>query len=147
MKRLLSFLLALALCVGMLPAGAWAETAEPTEESVPAETTQETTLPTEAEAPAEETAAPTSATEAQVPVYYSMEAFNAAVVAAIHDHQEDFTLELHSDEQIDFENLVIDPNKHCKDPLLGDYELYSYDFRTCYISNSLHEETSPDATA
>ena len=68
MKRLLSFLLALAMCVGMLPAGVWADpaqdgqTSEPTTEiTAPVESTQ----PTETEAPTE---APTvEATETTEP--------------------------------------------------------------------------------
>ena len=68
MKRLLSFLLALAMCVGMLPAGVWADpaqdgqTSEPsTEITAPVESTQ----PTETEAPTE---APTvEATETTEP--------------------------------------------------------------------------------
>ena len=68
MKRLLSFLLALAMCVGMLPAGVWADpaqdgqTSEPTTEiTAPVESTQ----PTEIEAPTE---APTvEATETTEP--------------------------------------------------------------------------------
>ena len=68
MKRLLSFLLALAMCVGMLPAGVWADpaqdgqTSEPTTEiTTPVENTQ----PTETEAPTE---APTvEATETTEP--------------------------------------------------------------------------------
>ena len=68
MKRLLSFLLALAMCVGMLPAGVWADPAQdgqtsepPTEITAPVENTQ----PTETEAPTE---APTvEATETTEP--------------------------------------------------------------------------------
>lgn len=68
MKRLPSFLLALAMCVGMLPAGVWADpaqdgqTSEPTTEiTAPVESTQ----PTETEAPTE---APTvEATETTEP--------------------------------------------------------------------------------
>ena len=75
-KRIISLILALALCVGMLPAPAWAEeptdptqavevvgAANPSEETDPTtEPTEEETEPTEApkaaEVPAEETAAP-----------------------------------------------------------------------------------------
>lgn len=82
-KRIISLILALALCVGMLPAPAWAEeptdptqavevvgAANPSEETDPTtEPTEEETEPTEAETepteapkaaevPAEETAAP-----------------------------------------------------------------------------------------
>ena len=75
-KRIISLILALALCVGMLPAPAWAEeptdptqavevvgAANPSEETDPTtEPTEEGTEPTEApkaaEVPAEETAAP-----------------------------------------------------------------------------------------
>lgn len=63
MKRILSLLLALTLCLGMLPANVWAEAAEEateyvetTEETEVTEVTEETTLPTEPEEtePAEE---------------------------------------------------------------------------------------------
>lgn len=66
MKRLLSFLLALALCVGMLPAGAWADPAQSTQTSEPsAEITApaESTQPTETEAPTEAPAEEPEATE------------------------------------------------------------------------------------
>ena len=62
MKRILSLLLALTLCLGMLPAGAWAEAAEEpmqyAEETEIPEETQEEALPeeTEAEPEAAETA-------------------------------------------------------------------------------------------
>ena len=62
MKRILSLLLALTLCLGMLPAGAWAEAVEEptqyTEETEIPEETQEEALPeeTEAEPEAAETA-------------------------------------------------------------------------------------------
>ena len=70
MKRLLSFLLALAMCVGMLPAGVWADPAQdgqtsepPTEITAPVENTQ----PTETEAPTEApTAEATETTEPEV---------------------------------------------------------------------------------
>ncbi len=70
MKRLLSFLLALAMCVGMLPAGVWADPAQdgqtsepPTEITTPVENTQ----PTETEAPTEApTAEATETTEPEV---------------------------------------------------------------------------------
>ena len=70
MKRLLSFLLALAMCVGMLPAGVWADpaqdgqTSEPTTEiTAPVESTQ----PTETEAPTEApTVEATDTTEPEV---------------------------------------------------------------------------------
>lgn len=63
MKRILSLLLALTLCLGMLPANVWAEAAEEpteyvetTEETEVTEVTEETALPTEPEEtePAEE---------------------------------------------------------------------------------------------
>ena len=60
MKRILSLLLALTLCLGMLPANVWAEAAEEATEYVETteetEETEETTLPTEPEEtePAEE---------------------------------------------------------------------------------------------
>ena len=63
MKRILSLLLALTLCLGMLPANVWGEAAEEpteyvetTEETEETEVTEETTLPTEPEEtePAEE---------------------------------------------------------------------------------------------
>ena len=57
MKRILSLLLALTLCLGMLPANVWAEAAEEATEYVETtEGTEETTLPTEPEEtePAEE---------------------------------------------------------------------------------------------
>lgn len=60
MKRILSLLLALTLCLGMLPANVWAEAAEEPTEYVETteetEETEETTLPTEPEEtePAEE---------------------------------------------------------------------------------------------
>ena len=60
MKRILSLLLALTLCLGMLPANVWGEAAEEPTEYVETteetEETEETTLPTEPEEtePAEE---------------------------------------------------------------------------------------------
>ena len=80
MKRLLSFLLALAMCVGMLPAGVWADpaqdgqTSEPTTEiTAPVESTQ----PTETEAPTE---APTvEATETTEPEVTEPEATEPVV--------------------------------------------------------------------
>ena len=81
MKRLLSFLLALAMCVGMLPAGVWADpaqdgqTSEPTTEiTAPVESTQ----PTETEAPTE---APTvEATETTEPEVTEPEATESETV-------------------------------------------------------------------
>ncbi len=70
MKRLLSFLLALAMCVGMLPAGVWADPAQDGQTSGP--TTEitapvESTQPTETEAPTEApTVEATDTTEPEV---------------------------------------------------------------------------------
>ena len=60
MKRILSLLLALTLCLGMLPANVWAEAAEEATESV--ETTEETEV-TEVTEVTEETALPTEPAE------------------------------------------------------------------------------------
>ena len=57
MKRLLSFLLALAMCVGMLPAGVWAD---PAQDGQTSESTTEITAPVESTQPTE-TEAPTEA--------------------------------------------------------------------------------------
>ena len=89
MKRLLSFLLALAMCVGMLPAGVWADpaqdgqTSEPTTEiTAPVESTQ----PTETEAPTE---APTvEATETTEPEVTEPEATEPETVPETKEAEE-----------------------------------------------------------